>query len=43
VEAVRIEVAATKSSVEKRQDLLTLQYNQVSEQLTRLTAQRERR
>ena len=30
------------ASVTKRQDLLTLQYNQLSEQLTRLTAQRER-
>jgi hypothetical protein len=30
------------AAVTKRQDLLTLQYNQMSEQLTRLTAQRER-
>lgn len=30
------------ASVNKRQDLLTLQYNQLSEQLTRLTAQRVR-
>jgi hypothetical protein len=30
------------AAVNKRQDLLTLQYNQLNDQLTRLTAQRER-
>ena len=36
------EMKASIDAVNKRQDLLTLQYNQLSEQLTKLAAQRER-
>jgi flagellar capping protein FliD len=36
------ELKASIDAVNKRQDLLTLQYNQLSEQLTKLAAQRER-